>query len=508
MAVDVDPASATERIVSAVQRAQSGSHSQADAVRAVTPDDLGEVLFASVGDHGAEVLCTGIAASPGAGVGKLCLSVDAVLEVVDAGGEAIMIAMETGPEDEPAMRWSSGIVTAYGGLASHAAIYSRGMGIPAVCGAEGLSVEPGGIRVGNTFVAEGDVVTVDGASGEVLVGGLDVDAADAPPELDVLLTWADEIRAGKVGVRTNADTGQEAAEARRLGAEGIGLCRTEHMFLGDRLPVVRRVLTAATDDQRISALAEIESTQREDFVAVLEAMDGLPVTVRLLDAPLHEFLEESHEQNPMLGLRGVRLALVTEGLYRTQVKALLHAMADRVAVGGNPVVEIMVPLVSITAELIISRGWIDEEIAASGIEGVLVGTMIETPRAALCAADLANHADFVSFGTNDLTQMTFGFSRDDVETSVIGPYLAQGLLDRSPFDALDHEGVGELVRIGVERGRAAKPGLKCGICGEHGGDPSSIAFVVGLGLDYVSCSPPRIPTARLAVAQALLALDR
>lgn len=499
---------AAERIVKAVQGAESGSHSRADALRAVTPEDLGEVLFASVGDHGAQVLCSGIAASPGAGVGRLCLSVDAVLDVVDAGEEAVMVAMETGPEDEPAMRWSAGIVTAHGGLASHAAIYSRGMAIPAVCGIDGLVVEDGGIRVGDTFVAEGDVLTVDGSSGEVVVGGLAVEAAEAPPELDVLLSWADEIRAGKVGVRANADTGTEAGEARRLGAEGIGLCRTEHMFLGERLPVIRRALTATTDDERRSALAEIEAVQRTDFVAVLEAMDGLPVTVRLLDAPLHEFLEESHEQNPMLGLRGVRLALVTEGLYSTQVKALLQAMADRVADGGNPIVEIMVPLVSVTAELEISRAWIDQEIAASGIEGVSVGTMIETPRAALRAADLAAHADFVSFGTNDLTQMTYGFSRDDVEASVIAPYIAQGLVDRSPFDALDHDGVGELVRMGVERGRAAKPDLKCGICGEHGGDPSSIAFVVGIGLDYVSCSPPRIPTARLAVAQALLDLDR
>ncbi|MGI9623561.1 MAG: putative PEP-binding protein, partial [Acidimicrobiales bacterium] len=309
---------------------------------------------------------------------------------------------------------------------------------------------------------------------------------------------------GIIGVRANADTGADARNARDLGAVGIGLCRTEHMFLGDRLPVVRRMLTSATAEEHDAALFELQEVQRTDFLAVFEAMDSLPVTIRLLDAPLHEFLEESHEQNPMLGLRGVRLALVTEGLYRAQVRAVLEAMDDRRQVGGNPIVEIMVPLVSLEGELDEARKWVEEEVEAFGISHVSVGTMIETPRAALMAGRLAISADFVSFGTNDLTQMTFGFSRDDVETSVIAPYIKLGLLERSPFDALDQAGVGELVALAVERGRAAKPGLKCGICGEHGGDPSSIDFVVGLGLDYVSCSAPRVPIARLAAAQAVL----
>ena len=495
--------SAAERIVAAVNGVESGSHSREDAVRSVSADDVNDVLHASVGDHEGEVLCTGIAASPGAGVGTLCLTVDAVFDVVDNGGAAVMVAMETGPEDEPGMRWSAGIVTAHGGLASHAAIYSRGMGIPAVCGAEGLHVVDGGVQVGERFVAEGETITVDGATGTVVMGDMDVDDAEAPPELDTLLHWADEIRAGKVGVRANADTGTDAAEARRLGAEGIGLCRTEHMFLGDRLPVVRRMLTAG-GEEHAAALHELQEVQRVDFRAVFEAMDGLPVTVRLLDAPLHEFLEESHEQNPMLGLRGTRLAVVTEGLYQAQVRAVLEAMQDRLDAGGNPVVELMIPLVALESELALVRGWVEAEIAASGLDGVMIGTMVETPRAALRAADLAAHADFVSFGTNDLTQMTFGFSRDDVETSVIAPYMQLDLLDRSPFDALDREGVGELVAIGVERGRSAKPDLKCGICGEHGGDPSSIEFVVAAGLDYVSCSPPRVPVARLSAAQAVL----
>ncbi len=498
--------SAATKITAAVRDVQAGEKTRSEALRAISVEDLAAVLHTKVGDHRADVLCTGIAASPGAGVGKLCLTTDAVLEVVDAGEQAILVAIETGPEDEPGMRWSSGIVTATGGLASHAAIYSRGMGLPAVCGAEGLTVEVGAVRFGDQRVAEGEVVTVDGTAGHLLRGYVDLEVVEAPPELDVLLSWADEVRSGRVAVRANADTGEEAAEGRRLGADGIGLCRTEHMFLGERLPIVRRVLTAVDGAQRLAALAKLEEVQRADFESVLEAMDGLPVTIRLLDAPLHEFLEENHEQNPMLGLRGVRLAIVTEGLYRTQVRALLDAASDRISAGGDPVVEIMVPLVSLGAELALVRHWIEEEIAARPLRGVLIGTMIETPRAALRAGELAEHADFVSFGTNDLTQMTFGFSRDDVEVSVIAPYMSAGLLDRSPFDVLDIDGVGELVRIGVDRGRAVKPELKCGICGEHGGEPSSIEFVIRAGLDYVSCSPPRVPMARLAVAHALLDL--
>ncbi len=495
---------AAERIVAAVRSVEAGEAEIADAVASIDVADLAEVLHTRVGDHGAQVLCTGIAASPGAASGRVCLSVDEVLDTVDAGDAAVLVATETGPEDEPGMRWSSAIVTVRGGLASHAAIYSRGLGLPAVCGAGDLVVGEGEIRAGDQVVAAGEVITVDGATGEVLVGSIEVDASEAPLELDALLGWADEIRAGRVGVRANADTGAESAEGRRLGADGIGLCRTEHMFLGTRLPVVRRILVADDAEDRAVALAELEAVQRADFAGILEAMDGLPVTVRLLDAPLHEFLAETHEQNPMLGLRGVRLAVVTEGLYRTQVRALLEAAADRVAAGGSPLIEIMVPLVSLGSELALARRWIDEEIERTPIAGVQVGTMIETPRAALVADQLARHVDFVSFGTNDLTQMAFGFSRDDIETSVVLPYLSLGLLDHSPFDVLDPDGVGELVRLGIERARAARPGLKCGICGEHGGDPASIAQLVRAGVDYVSCSPPRVPVARLATAQALL----
>jgi pyruvate,orthophosphate dikinase len=497
--------SAHQRITAAVVATLAGEQTRDDALRAISEADLAEVLHATIGDQAGELLCAGIAASPGVAVGKICLSVDAVLSVVDAGDEAVLVASETGPEDEPGMRWSTGIVTARGGLASHAAIFARGMGLPAVCGAEGLTIDGDHVVVGDVRIAEGDVITVDGSTGQVFVGEIRVDHEDPPDELEVLLTWADEVRAGRVGVRANADTGEDAAVARRLGAEGIGLCRTEHMFLGTRLPVVRRVLLATDDDERDAALADLLAVQRSDFVEVLEAMDGLPVTVRLLDAPLHEFLEDSHEQNPMLGLRGVRLALAIEGLYRTQSRALLEAAALRRAAGGSPIIEIMVPLVALTAELATVRPWIDAEIEAAGDAGtVKVGTMIETPRAALRAGGLAPYADFMSFGTNDLTQMTFGFSRDDVESSVIGEYLKRGLLQRSPFEALDTGGVGELISMAVERARAVDPDMKIGICGEHGGDPRSIAFVVAAGIDYVSCSGPRVPVARLAAAHALL----
>jgi len=493
----------SEKIIDAVNKAVDGNHSREDAIRAITEDDLVDVLFDSATGDSIEPLCQGIAASPGAASGKLCLSVDAVLEVVDAGEQAIMVAMETGPADEPGMRWAAGIVTAYGGLASHAAIYSRGLGLPAVCGVETLKVEEGQIKVGETVIPEGEVISIDGASGEVFAGEIEISGAAAPDELTTLLEWADELRSNKVQVWANADSGEEAAEARSAGAAGIGLCRTEHMFLGDRLPVIRQLLKAVGPDERKTALQELQKAQQTDFEHVLAPMDGLPVTVRLLDAPLHEFLEETEEQNPMLGLRGIRLAIVTEDLYRTQTRALLAAVQERISQGGDPKVEIMVPLVSLEEELVLAVEWIKEELKDSPIH-VPVGTMIETPRAALIAGALAEHIDFVSFGTNDLTQMTFGFSRDDVEVSVINEYIEKGLLEKSPFETLDIGGVGELIRTAINRSREANPNIKIGICGEHGGDPASIRFLVGAGVNYVSCSPPRIPVARLISSQTLI----
>ena len=476
-------------ITDAVTAVHRGDATREEAILGIGPADLSAVLHSQFEGGGGAQLCSGIGASPGVAVGQVCLSVDAVLDLVDAGGDPILVAAETGPADEVGMRLSVGIVTSRGGLASHAAVVARGWAIPAVCGATELHVDTAGglISVGDVVVQEGDTISIDGAAGSVTVGGQDVAASEIPAELDELMAWADEIRAGKVGVRANADTGPDAAAARELGADGIGLCRTEHMFLGDRLPLVQRLLHATDAAEREAALDALEAAQRQDFVAILDAMDGLPVTVRLLDAPLHEFMgEASHEQNPMIGLRGIRLAIVTEGLYRTQVRALLHAAEDRRAAGGDPIVEIMIPLVSVAGELAAAHEWIDAEIAdavALGLEPgkISVGTMVETPRAALRCGDLAEQAEFVSFGTNDLTQMTFGFSRDDVETSVIVPYIERGLLSSSPFDTLDADGVGELVAMGIERGRAIRPDLKAGICGEHGGDASSIHFVVAAG---------------------------
>ena len=352
----------------------------------------------------------------------------------------------------------------------------------------------------------------------------------------MVLSWADKIRKGKLAVRANADNGPDAANARQFGAEGIGLCRTEHMFLGeDRLPVVRRMILAQTPEEETDALEQLRLVQKADFIEILEAMDGLPVTVRLLDPPLHEFLprvdeleikqategltpeEENllaaarswHEFNPMLGTRGVRLGVVKPGLYAMQVRALMEAAAERVAAGGKPIVEIMIPLTVTREELGLARSWVEDAIAEAtkGLKKkpkVIIGTMIETPRVAIRADEIAEEADFFSFGTNDLTQMTFGFSRDDVESRMMPIYLEEGLLKRNPFETIDAGGVGELVHLGAERGRKTKPDLKLGVCGEHGGDPESIALFYDAGLDYVSCSPFRVPIARLAAAQAVL----
>ena len=384
------------------------------------------------------------------------------------------------------------------------------------------------------------MISIDGSTGEVVLGAMELALAEPPKEFDIVLGWADTIRKGKLGVRANADTGEDAANARRLGAEGIGLCRTEHMFLApDRLPVVRRMILAATPDEENEALAELLDAQRADFEEVLEAMDGLPVTVRLLDPPLHEFLpsiEELHikeattgldddekkllaaaeswaEHNPMIGTRGVRLGVVKPKLYGMQVRALMEAAANLRKRGKNPIVEVMIPLTVTREELHLARSWVEEEIdrAGKGLKkkpDVIIGTMIETPRAAIRADEIAEEADFFSFGTNDLTQMTFGFSRDDVESRMMPAYLEQGLLKRNPFETIDQSGVGELVHLGAERGRKTNPKLKLGVCGEHGGDPESIALFYDAGLDYVSCSPFRVPIARLAAAQAIVGSGR
>jgi pyruvate,orthophosphate dikinase len=512
-----------------------------EAVSRITEDHLSQVLHPHFAVGGQQVLVKGLGASPGAAVGRAYFSADDAAAAATRGEKVLLVRSETSPDDVHGMLASEGILTARGGLVSHAAVVARGWGKPAVVGAEALRIGDHSAKVGDVTIDEGDWLSLDGTDGIVVQGQVALTSPEPPAEFDIVLGWADDIRRGRLAVRANADTGDDAANARRLGAEGIGLCRTEHMFLGeDRLPVVRRMILADTPDEEAAALEELRTVQREDFVSILEAMDGLPVTVRLLDPPLHEFLPSTHElavkeattgltdeedrlyhaaksweeANPMLGTRGVRLGVIKPGLYAMQVRALMEAAADRVAANGTPVVEIMIPLTVTREELALARRWVEESVAATvadpsasgaGNVDVTIGTMIETPRAALRAGEIAEVADFFSFGTNDLTQMTFGFSRDDVEGRMMATYLELGLLVRNPFEVVDPDGVGELVRLGVERGRATRPDLKVGVCGEHGGDPQSIGTFYDAGLDYVSCSPFRVPVARLAAAQAVLA---
>ena len=517
----------------------------AEALQRITPDHVEAVLHPQFADHTAPAIAKGLAASPGAAVGAACFSADDAAAAAERGEHVILVRNETSPEDVHGMLAAEGILTARGGLVSHAAVVARGWGKPAVVGAEVLRISASEklFRVGDTVVREGDVISIDGSEGTVVLGAVPLIAAEAPPELKKLLSWADDVREGRLGVRANADTGDDAANARELGAEGIGLCRTEHMFFGDdRLPIMRRMILASTVEEETAALEELRAAQKADFLGILEAMDGLPVIVRGLDPPLHEFLpdieslvvkqvregltdEEQklfdaakswHEANPMIGVRGVRLGVLKPGLYAMQVRALMEAAYERAAAGGRPVVEIMIPLTVSREEMALARSWVVQALqdaapaegaeAAERIE-VAIGTMIETPRAALLADQIAEEAEFFSFGTNDLTQMTFGFSRDDVEGRMMAAYLGQGLLKANPFENVDEEGVGELVRIAVERGRATRPGMKIGVCGEHGGDPASIHFFARAGLDYVSCSPFRVPIARLAAAHALLEID-
>ncbi len=518
---------------------------RAEAVGRITEEHLGQVLHPQFAGGSHVVVTTGLGASPGAAVGQIYFTADDAVAASARGEAVLLVRSETSPEDVHGMLVAEGILTARGGLVSHAAVVARGWGKPAVVGAEALRLGDRTLTVGDRTFAESDWLSIDGTQGIVVAGQVALTSPEPPPEFDTILQWADDIRRGHLAVRANADTGEDAANARRLGAEGIGLCRTEHMFLGeDRLPVVRRMILAGTPEEEAAALEHLRQVQREDFLEILEAMDGLPVTVRLLDPPLHEFLPSTHElavkqatveltleeralfdaarlweeANPMLGTRGVRLAVIKPGLYAMQVRALMEAALQRVAEGGTPIVEIMIPLIVGREEMRLARSWVESAVAeATAVAGrakgrgkrgapvsVSIGTMIETPRAALLAGQVAEEAEFFSFGTNDLTQMTFGFSRDDVEGRMMSAYLDLGLLQHNPFDVVDRQGVGELVRLGVARGRATRPGLKIGVCGEHGGDPESIGTFFEAGLDYVSCSPFRVPVARLAAAQAAL----
>jgi pyruvate,orthophosphate dikinase len=509
--------------------------SKNEALMRVTAEHLDQVLHPQFAGKG-KVLAKGLAASPGAAVGRVYFTADDAVDADDRGEKVILVRNETSPEDVHGMMVSQGILTARGGLVSHAAVVARGWGTPAIVGAEAVKIEGKQFSVGDVVVKEGDFISIDGSSGEVVLGEMKTQAAEPPAEFSVILQWADAVRKGKLAVRANADTGDDADQARALGAEGIGLCRTEHMFLApDRLPVVRRMILADTPAEENAALAELGRVQQIDFEEILEAMDGLPVTVRLLDPPLHEFLpsveelkikqattglstsekaelkaaEEWAEHNPMIGTRGVRLGVIKPGLYGMQVRALMAAAAALRKKGKNPIVEVMIPLTVNREELELARGWVQAEIDAATKKlknkpHVTIGTMIETPRAAVRADQIAEAADFFSFGTNDLTQLTFGFSRDDVESRMMPAYLEQGLLKRNPFETIDQDGVGALVKLAAQQGRAVKKNLKLGVCGEHGGDPESIQLFFDAGLDYVSCSPFRVPIARLAAAQAVI----
>jgi pyruvate, orthophosphate dikinase len=510
-----------------------------EAVLRIEPEQLDQLLHPQF-DPGAtyEALTKGLNASPGAAVGKVAFTADDAEAAAGHGEQVILVRPETSPDDLHGMIAAEGILTSRGGLVSHAAVVARGMGKPAVCGASALriDVDRKEFSVDGTTAREGDVISINGTTGDVVLGAVPVVTPEPTGPFATILEWADQLR--RLRVRTNADLPEDAKKAREFGAEGIGLCRTEHMFLGDRLSLVQRFILADGEKDEIEALEQLESLQRADFLGILEAMDGLPVTVRLLDPPLHEFLPDVEEllvrgakgelddegrkllaaaqswreANPMLGTRGCRLGIVKPGLYRMQVKALLEAAIERKVTGGDPQVEIMIPLAVTEPEL---KLLVDEvrEVAESlfsdSREGVsfLVGTMVETPRAALDARDIAEVAEFFSFGTNDLTQMTFGFSRDDVEGRVMPKYLELKLLPANPFETIDVEGVGQLVRQAVTEGRETRPDIKLGICGEHGGDPPSVHFFHEIGLDYVSCSPYRVPLARLAAAHAALGND-
>jgi len=509
--------------------------SREEALMRVTADHLDSVLHPQFRTRTAAI-AKGLGASPGAAVGRVYFTADEAESAARRGEAVVLVRNETSPEDVHGMMVAEGILTARGGLVSHAAVVARGWGTPAVVGADAVRIDGREFRAGSTVVRQGDVISLDGTTGEVMLGALELSAAEPPAEYHTILSWADRIRKGKMAVRANADTGADATVARSNGAEGIGLCRTEHMFLApDRLPIVREMILADTPRKEAAALEKLRAAQQADFEDILLAMDGLPVTVRLLDPPLHEFLpsveelkvkqarrglsardtkllaaaESWAEHNPMIGTRGVRLGVIKPGLYAMQVRALLDAAAMLRDAGKNPIVEIMIPLTVTREELALARSWVQEEIdrALAGMRRkpkITIGTMIETPRAAVRADEIAEAADFFSFGTNDLTQLTFGFSRDDVESRMMPAYLEQGLLKRNPFDTIDQSGVGDLVALGAERGRSTRADLKLGVCGEHGGDPESIDLFWRVGLDYVSCSPFRVPIARLAAAQAII----
>ena len=506
----------------AVDMVEEGLISREEAVARIDPKQLDQLLHPMI-DPAAdyEAVAKGLNASPGAATGKVVLDADTAEERGRAGEDVILVRWETNPDDIHGLLEARGILTAQGGMTSHAAVVARGMGKPCVAGCEGLSIDLEGrkITLDGREVAEGEVITIDGGTGEVIVGEVELVPPQINEDFQRLLGWADDAR--RLKVRANADTPQDAAKAREFGADGIGLCRTEHMFMAeDRLPLVRAMIMASGEDERRQTLEKLLPYQQEDFEGIFEAMSGLPVTIRLLDPPLHEFLPplaeaESpemarriralREANPMLGTRGCRLGLLYPEIYEMQVRAIVRAAAAvEERTGAAPLVEIMHPLVAFGEELHRLRELTVRTAAEVAEVDYLCGTMIELPRACVRADEIAEHADFFSFGTNDLTQTTLGFSRDDAEGKFLTHYLDERILNENPFETLDLSGVGDLMQIAVERARSVKPEIKLGICGEHGGDPASVAFCHDLGLDYVSCSPYRVPLARLAAAQATL----
>ncbi|MFE2212692.1 pyruvate, phosphate dikinase [Streptomyces canus] len=543
----------------ATQLVDQGLIDEAEALQRVTGAQLAQLMFPRF-DENTKVaqVGRGIAASPGAAVGKAVFDSYTAVKWSRSGEKVILVRRETNPDDLDGMIAAEGILTSRGGKTSHAAVVARGMGKTCVCGAEELEVDTKRRRMtvpGGHVVEEGDVISIDGSSGKVYLGEVPVvpspvveyfegrmhaganDADELVEAVHRIMAFADRKR--RLRVRANADNAEDALRARRFGAQGIGLCRTEHMFLGDRRELVERLILADTETEREESLKALLPLQKQDFVELFSAMDGLPVTVRLLDPPLHEFLPDItelsvrvalaesrqephenelrllqavhrlHEQNPMLGLRGVRLGLVIPGLFTMQVRAIAEAAAERKNAKGDPRAEIMIPLVGTVQELEIVREEADQVVAeveaATGVELKLsIGTMIELPRAALTAGQIAEAAEFFSFGTNDLTQTVWGFSRDDVEASFFTAYLEKGIFGVSPFETIDKDGVGSLVKLAAEAGRATRPDLKLGVCGEHGGDPESVHFFHEVGLDYVSCSPFRIPVARLEAGRAAI----
>ncbi len=523
---------------------EEGVITREQAVQRIDPNQLDQLLHPTIDPTATrDLVASGLNASPGAGVGEVVLDADTAEQRGKAGIAVILVRWETTPDDIHGVIGAQGVLTAHGGMTSHAAVVARGMGKPCVVGIDGLQIDmqDRSIIIGGRKILEGETITMDGSTGEVFAGALPL----VPPRFDEyfqrITSWADQIRT--LQVRANADTPEDAERARGFGAEGIGLCRTEHMFMSeDRLPAVRRMILAREIDERLLALAELAPMQQGDFEGILRAMDGLPVTIRLLDPPLHEFLpslleasrnvecirehgaqgdlksaeallkrvKELTESNPMLGTRGCRLGLLFPEIYEMQVRALVRAALKVKAEGGDPRPEIMIPLVGFAEELRRMRELVvevaAEECDAAGIDfPIEIGTMIEVPRAAFVADQIAEHGDFFSFGTNDLTQMVLGLSRDDAEGKFLTQYLEDGVIDNNPFQTLDVDGVGAVVRMGCELGRKTKPNIKLGVCGEHGGDPASVRFFHDVGVTYVSCSPFRVPIARLAAAQAALA---